>query len=46
MEGFDIERKGYNKKEVDEYIMGLKNQYDDMLEKLKQESMQAQAELM
>ncbi len=46
MKDFDIERKGYNKQEVDAYIDTLKSQYEDMLEKLKQESMQAQAELM
>ncbi len=46
MKSFDIERKGYNKKEVDTYIENLKNQYEDLVDKSKQEAMQAQAELM
>ena len=46
MKEFDIERKGYNKKEVENYIANLKNQYEDEIEKSKQEAMQAQAELM
>ena len=46
MKEFDIERKGYNKKEVENYIVNLKNQYEDAIEKAKQEAMQAQAELM
>ena len=46
MKSFDIERKGYNKKEVDTYIENMKNQYEDLVDKSKQEAMQAQAELM
>lgn len=46
MKNFDIERKGYNKREVDDYIASLSKQYDDKLEKSKQDAMQLQAELM
>jgi len=46
MKSFDIERKGYNKKEVDSYLEELKIQYEDIIEKKQQEIMQVQAELL
>ena len=46
MKSFDIERKGYNKKEVDNYIEVLNKQHEDSIEEKQQELMQVQAELM
>ncbi len=46
MNNFDIERKGYNKKEVDKYLFELSSKYEQQIEKLNQDKMQIQAELM
>ncbi len=46
MNNFNIERKGYSKQEVDDYIANIKMQYEQAIDKLKQESMQTKAELM
>lgn len=46
MNNFDIERKGYNKKEVDKYLFELSSKYEQQIEKLNQDKMEIQAELM
>lgn len=46
MKNFDIERKGYNKKDVDNYLAELSANYDQQIEKLNQDKMQTQTELM
>ncbi len=46
MNNFDIERKGYNKKEVDKYLFELSSKYEQQIERLNQDKMEIQAELM
>ena len=45
MNNFDIERKGYNRDEVNKYINELSSKYEHQIERLNQEKMQIQAEL-
>jgi cell division septum initiation protein DivIVA len=42
---FDIERKGYKKTEVDEYIFSLKNDYESKLTEQKNRIFQLRNEL-
>ncbi len=46
MNNFELERKGYNKKEVDKYLFDLSSRYEQQIERLNQEKLQIQAELM
>ncbi len=46
MNNFDIERKGYNKKEVDNYLFELSSKYEQQIEQLNQDKMQIQSEIM
>ena len=42
---FDIEKKGYKKSEVDEYIFALKNEYESRLSDQKNRIFQLKSEL-